>query len=140
VVASAVLLLPMMYICIELMGAPQIPLMAGVITTMCFICLTAFVFTTRVDLSSWGKYITIAFVVMICALVAGMITGFSSIFALGFCAVMVLLSCASILHNTSKVLHQYHTSQYVAASLTLFASVFLLFWYVLQILMFSNSD
>jgi FtsH-binding integral membrane protein len=33
------------------------------------------------------------------------------------------------------VLHHYHTEQYVAASLALFASAILLFWYVLRLLM-----
>ena len=50
-----------------------------------------------------------------------------------FSGAMVLLACASILYSTSNVLRYYRTDQYVAASLTLFASVALLFWYVLQI-------
>jgi len=52
---------------------------------------------------------------------------------LWFSGAMVLLACASILYSTSNVLRYYRTDQYVAASLTLFASVALLFWYVLQI-------
>jgi FtsH-binding integral membrane protein len=35
-------------------------------------------------------------------------------------------------------LHHYRTDQYVAAALALFASVALLFWYVLQL--FMNRD
>ena len=41
----------------------------------------------------------------------------------------------AILRDTSNIIHKYGTEQYVAASLGLFASVALLFWYVLQILM-----
>jgi hypothetical protein len=38
-------------------------------------------------------------------------------------------------------LHVYNTNQYVAAALALFASVALLFWYVLRIFMaFSSRD
>jgi FtsH-binding integral membrane protein len=37
------------------------------------------------------------------------------------------------------VLHHYRTNQHVAASLALFASVALLFWYVLQLLMSLSS-
>jgi FtsH-binding integral membrane protein len=48
---------------------------------------------------------------------------------------MVVVASASILYNTSNVLHRYHPSQHVAASLTLFASVALLFWYILRIFM-----
>jgi FtsH-binding integral membrane protein len=138
VVAEAVILLPMLYVCIELLNAPELPVMAALITTMCFIGLTAFVFTTRIDLASWGKYLAIAGIVAMCAIVAGIFTGFN--LGLGFAAIMVGLSCAYIMYDTSNVLHHYHTSQYVAASLALFSSVVLLFWYILRILMMFASD
>ena len=132
VVAEAVILLPMLYICIRILGEPQLPIMAAAITGMCFIGLTAFVFTTRIDLAGWGKYLAIAGIVAMCAIVAGIFTGFSM--GIWFSALMVALACGYILYDTSNVLHHYHTSQYVAASLALFSSVVLLFWYVLRIL------
>jgi FtsH-binding integral membrane protein len=62
---------------------------------------------------------------------------FPGSFHLGFwfSAAMVVLAVGIILFNTSNVLHHYNTNQHVAASLALFASVALLFWYVLQIFM-----
>ena len=45
------------------------------------------------------------------------------------------VACGTILYSTSKVMHDYQTDQYVAASLELFAAVALLFWYVLRLLM-----
>ena len=48
---------------------------------------------------------------------------------------MVVFASGAILYNTSNLLHRYDPDQYVAAALSLFASVALLFWYVLQILM-----
>ena len=62
------------------------------------------------------------------------ITGGVSL-GLWFSVAMVVLACGIILYNTSNVLHRYNTEQYVAASLTLFASIALLFWYILQIFM-----
>jgi FtsH-binding integral membrane protein len=54
---------------------------------------------------------------------------------------MVLVAGISILYQTSNIIHNYRPDQHVAASLGLFASVALLFWYVLQILMsLSSSD
>jgi hypothetical protein len=44
---------------------------------------------------------------------------------------MVALLSASILYQTSNIVHHYRTDQYVAASLGLFASVATLFWYIL---------
>lgn len=48
---------------------------------------------------------------------------------------MIVLACGYILYDTSNVLHHYRTDQYVAAAVALFASVALLFWYVLRIMM-----
>jgi FtsH-binding integral membrane protein len=53
---------------------------------------------------------------------------------------MVVLASAAILYTTSNILRVYHPKQHVAASLTLFASVALLFWYILQILMSLGGD
>ena len=55
-----------------------------------------------------------------------------------FAGVMVAFAAAYILYYTSNVLHQYRLDQHVAASLALFASVALLFWYILQL--FMNRD
>ena len=138
VVAEAVILLPMLYICIEVLGDPMIPIMAAAVTVMCTIGITAFVFTTRVDLAGWGKYLAMAGILAMCLIVAGIFTGFS--LGLWFSGLMVALACGYILYDTSNVLHHYHTSQHVAASLSLFASVALLFWYVLQIFMHAGND
>ncbi len=53
---------------------------------------------------------------------------------------MILLAAGSILYTTSNILHHYRTDQYVAASLSLFAGVALLFWYVLQFLLHFAGD
>ena len=46
---------------------------------------------------------------------------------------MIALASMYILYDTSNVLRTYRTDQYVAASLALFASVALLFWYILRL-------
>jgi FtsH-binding integral membrane protein len=38
-------------------------------------------------------------------------------------------------YDTSKIIHSYNPEQHVAAALELFASVALLFWHILRILM-----
>ncbi len=48
---------------------------------------------------------------------------------------MVGLASGYILYDTSNVLHHYRIGQHVAASLALFASVALLFYYILRIVM-----
>lgn len=64
-------------------------------------------------------------------IVASIVFGFS--LGMLFAAIMVLFAAGAILYDTSNVLHHYRTDQHVAASLALFASVALLFWYVRQL-------
>lgn len=139
VVAEAVIMLPALYIAIVLMDQPNIPILAGIITSLCFAGLTAFVFVSRVDLLSWGTYLFAAGMVAMGVVVCGVLFGFS--LGLFFSAAMVALACGYILYDTSNVLHHYNTQQHVAASLALFASVALLFYYVLRIMMaFASED
>src|SRR5437660_23144 len=64
--------------------------------------------------------------------VAGLLFGFT--LGLLFSFAMVALASGYILYDTSNVLHHYRTDQHVAAALALFASVALLFYYILRIL------
>jgi len=50
-----------------------------------------------------------------------------------FAFIMVAFAGSAILYQTSNVLQTFNTRQHVAAALTLFASVALLFWYILRI-------
>jgi hypothetical protein len=66
-------------------------------------------------------------------IVLGILFGFS--LGIWFVWAMIVAACGYILYYTSNVLHHYRTDQHVAAALALFASVALLFWYVIQIFM-----
>ena len=48
---------------------------------------------------------------------------------------MIGLAGSAILYDTSNVIHHYPEDRYVAAALQLFASVALMFWYVLRLFM-----
>jgi FtsH-binding integral membrane protein len=52
---------------------------------------------------------------------------------------MVAFAAGAILYDTSNVMHHYRTDQHVAASLSLFASIALLFWYILNIVRSSDD-
>ncbi len=131
IVAEAVIFVPLLYIADA--KAPGAITSAAIVTFIAFTALTLVVFITRKDFSFmrvvliWGGII--AFVLII----AGAMFGFQ----LGtfFSVAMVALAGASVLYNTSNVLHHYPEDRYVAASLQLFASVALMFWYVLRIFM-----
>ena len=103
------------------------------LTLLLFTALTYIAFTTKKDFSFLGGILTVACFVALGVIAASAIFGFT--LGLIFSAVMVLVAAGSILYNTSNVMFRYNTGQYVAASLSLFASVALLFWYILRIVM-----
>jgi FtsH-binding integral membrane protein len=90
-------------------------------------------FTTRTDFSFLRGILAIGGMVALGLIVCSVIFGFT--LGLAFSAAMILLACSAILYDTSKVLKHYPVGSHVAASLELFASVALLFWYVLRLLM-----
>jgi len=106
---------------------------AGVVTAGLFTGLSAVALFSKKDFSFLRSILTIGFFVALAAIVAGMLFGFD--LGIWFSVGMVLLASGSILYQTSRLVHDYHTSQHVAAALGLFASLMLLFWYILQIFM-----
>jgi len=137
VVAQAIIFLPLLYIAANYSSDGVIPT-AGLITGFLFAGLTATVFITRKDFSWMRSILAIGGFVALGVIAASIIFGFS--LGIIFSAIMVVFASVAILYDTSQVLHHYRTDQHVAASLSLFASVALLFWYVLRIVMSLSSD
>jgi uncharacterized protein len=104
---------------------------AALVTMAGFAGLTGIAFWTRKDFSFLGGILRWGFILALVAIVAGVIFGFQ----LGtfFSVAMVGLAGAAILYDTSNVLHHFPEDRYVGAALELFASVALMFWYVLQL-------
>jgi FtsH-binding integral membrane protein len=132
VVAEALIFAPMLYIAAYFSDATVIPT-AAILTLAMFGGLTAIAFTTRKDFSFLGGILKIGSFVALGLIICSTVFGFS--LGLFFSVIMVAFASAAILYDTSKVMHHYSTQHYVAASLELFASVALLFWYILRIVM-----
>jgi FtsH-binding integral membrane protein len=134
VVAQAVIFLPLLYIAqASFPGAIQT---AGIMTAAAFGGLTLVVFVTRKDFSFLRSFLCIASLLALGVIVAAALFGFN--LGVFFCFALVAIACGYILYHTSNILYHYRTSQHVAAALALFASVALLFWYILQIVMSSR--
>ncbi len=52
-----------------------------------------------------------------------------------FSVAMIGFAGAAVLYDTSNIMHHYPQDRYVAASMALFASIMLMFWYILQLFM-----
>jgi FtsH-binding integral membrane protein len=136
VLAEAVIFLPILYIAEHnFSGVIQ---SAAIMTLAVFAGLTAAVFLTGKDYSFLGPIVSIGGFLALGAIIVSMVVGFN--LGIFFCYVMVGLMCASIIYQTSNIVHQYNTNQHVAAALGLFASVATLFYYILYIAMASSRD
>ena len=95
------------------------------------------VYASRKDFSFLGGLLGWCGVVALMLIASGVIFGFE----LGtfFSVAMIALAGGAVLHDTSKVLHHFPEDRYVAASLELFASVALMFWYVLRLYLRSRD-
>jgi FtsH-binding integral membrane protein len=135
VAVESVIFLPILYIAKQYFPG-AIPT-AAVLTLMMFLGLTATVFITRHDFSYLGPILAIGGFLALGLIVVGILF-LPNILGVFFCFAMVALASGYILYYTSNVLHHYRTDQHVAAALALFASVALLFWYILRIVMAAN--
>jgi FtsH-binding integral membrane protein len=129
--AQAIVFVPLLYVAQSY--APGVIQSAAAVTIMGFAGLTAIAFMTRKDFSFLGGMLRWAGVLALVLIASSLIFGFE----LGtfFSVAMVGLAGASILYDTSNVLHHYPEDRYVGASLELFSSVALMFWYVLRLFM-----
>lgn len=132
VILEAVIFLPMIYIASYYAGG-EILMQAALTTLFMFAGLTSVVFFTKTDFSFLRTILIVGGFVSLGIIVVGAIFGFN--LGLWFSAGMATLASASILYQTDQIKNNYGTQQYVGASLQLFASVMLLFWYILRILM-----
>jgi FtsH-binding integral membrane protein len=130
VVAQAIIFVPLLYVAV-MYSSPTVLPMAALMTLGLFLGLTGVVVLTRVDFSFLRSVLIIGGFVAMGVIVASILFGFD--LGILFSGIMVVFASAAILHDTSNIMLKYRTDQYVAASLSLFASVALLFWYILRI-------
>jgi FtsH-binding integral membrane protein len=135
VVAESVIFAPLLLI--AQVTAPGVIHSAALVTLFGFTGLSVVVFSTRKDFSFVGGLLGWCGVVALLLVVSGVVFGFE----LGtfFSVAMIALAGGAILHDTSKVLHSFPEDRYVAAALELFASVALMFWYVLRLYLSRKS-
>ncbi len=98
--------------------------------------LTAVALITRKDFSFMRSILVWAGVLALVAIVCAVLFGFE--LGTWFSVAMIGFAGAAVLYDTSNILHHYPEDRYVGAALALFASIVLMFWYVLRLLMSRN--
>jgi FtsH-binding integral membrane protein len=131
VLAEAIIFIPLLYVANY--HAPGVISSAATVTLLGFTILTFIAFQTRKNFSFLGGILRWGLGLALVAIVAGVLFGFE--LGTWFSVAMVGLAGGAILYDTSNIIRVYPTDRHVGAALQLFASVALMFWYVLRIFM-----
>jgi FtsH-binding integral membrane protein len=136
VILEAVIFVPLIYIVMLHDKSGTTLKAAGVMTGMLFAGLTGIALTNKRDFRPLGGFLMMGGFVALGLIILSAMIGFT--LGVVFSGAMILLACCAILYDTSRVIHEFDTDQHVAAALELFASVALLLWYVIRLLMALN--
>ncbi|CAA0215890.1 Bax inhibitor-1/YccA family protein [Tenacibaculum maritimum] len=131
ILAEAFIFIPLIYIAMLYTGNADLLQQAAIVTLALFAGISSIVFITKKDFSFLKSALTVGFFIAIGLIIAGTLFGFS--LGLWFSVGMCILAGGSILYQTSNLVNKYSTNDYIPAALGLFASLMLLFWYVLQL-------
>ncbi|WP_116472885.1 Bax inhibitor-1/YccA family protein [Zobellella maritima] len=106
-------------------------------TALTFLSLSAYVLTTKKDMSFLGGMMMAGFVVIIVAFIANLFLQLPAL-SLAMSAMFILFSSGAILMQTSAIIHGGERN-YISATITLYVSIFNIFLSLLQLLGFSRD-
>jgi len=131
VVAEALIFVPLLYIADR--KAPGTIDSATLVTLMGAGGLMFVAHRTRKDFSFLRAILMWGGVLALVAIIGGAVFGFQ--LGTWFSVAMIGFAGAAVLYDTSNIIHAYPEDRYVSAAMQLFASIALMFWYVLRLMM-----
>lgn len=130
IIAESIIFLPLIIFANSY--APDTIPQAAILTAALTAGISAYAFISRKDFSFLGSFLTISCFVALGIIVCAILFGWQ--LGLWFSGAMIVFAGLTVLYQTSAIIHQYRDDQHVAAALGLFASIALMFWYILQFL------
>ncbi len=131
IVVEALIFAPLLYVANAM--APGVIDSAAGVTLLGSIGLIATAMITRKDFSFLRGLLVWGGILAMVGIVASLLFGFG--LGTWFSVAMIGFAGAAVLYDTSNIMHHYPEDKYVAASMALFASIALMFWYVLRLFM-----
>jgi FtsH-binding integral membrane protein len=131
VVVESLIFAPLLYVANA--TAPGMIDSAAGVTLLGSAGLIATAMITRKDFSFLRGLLVWGFILALVAIIASFIFGWQ--LGTWFSVIMIGFAGAAVLYDTSNIMHHYPEDKYVAASMALFASIALMFWYILRLFM-----
>jgi len=128
---EALIFAPMLYI--ASLKSPDIIDSAAGVTILGCVGLISTAMITRKDFSFLRGLLTWMFFLAMAGIIGSLLFGFQ--LGTWFSVAMIGFAGAAVLYDTSNIMHHYPQDRYVAASMALFASIALMFWYILRLFM-----
>ena len=131
IAAEALIFTPLLWIA-RVQGPEGVVSRAAIISVIAFIGLSGIAITSSADFSflrvllRWGA--VVALLLIVGAVVFGATLG------TWFSVAMIAFAGAAVLYDTQTILQHYPADREVPAAMSLFASLALLFWYVLRLM------
>jgi modulator of FtsH protease len=119
-------------------GAGDIIMLALGGTALVFFCCSAYVLTTRKDMSFLSGMMMAGFVVLLVAVIANLFLQIPAL-SLAISCLFILFSAGAILWETSNIIHGGETN-YIRATVSLYVSLYNVFVSLLSILGLSRSN
>ncbi|MDH3338369.1 MAG: Bax inhibitor-1 family protein, partial [Gammaproteobacteria bacterium] len=131
VFVEAIIFVPMLYI--AMVTQPGVIDSAAGVTLLGSVGLIATAMITRRDFSFLRGMLVWGGILALIGIGASLIFGFE--LGTWFSVAMIGFAGTAVLYDTSNIMHHYPQDKYVAASMALFASIALMFWYILRLFM-----
>jgi FtsH-binding integral membrane protein len=128
---EALIFVPML--AMAMMKEPGIIDSAATVTILGSVGLIATAMITRKDFSFLLGMLVWMGMLALVGIVGSVMFGF--VLGTWFSVAMIGFAGAAVLYDTSNIMHHYPQDKYVAASMALFASIAMMFWYILRLFM-----
>lgn len=132
----AIMFVPMLAMAMQMDPSGSMIESAAGVTVFGCVALIATVMITRKDFSFLRGVLVWGFFIAMGLIGASFLFGWN--LGTWFSVGMIGFAGVAVLYDTSNIMHHYPQNKYVAASMALFASIAMMFWYILR--MFMSRD
>ena len=133
VVAQSLIFAPMLWMAMAMDPSGSMIQSAAGVTVFGCAALIATVIITRKDFSFLRGVLVWGFFIVLGLIAASLMFGWN--LGTWFSVGMIGFAGIAVLYDTSNIMHHYPQDKYVAASMALFASIAMMFWYILRLFM-----
>ena len=130
---------PILNMYLSLPNGPQIVGTALGGTGAIFLGLSGYALTTRKDFSFLGGFLMTGFIVVLLAALANIFLAIPAL-SLTISAAVILIMSGFILYDTSRMVREGASANYLVMTVSLYLSIFNIFISLLQILGFAGGD